>query len=240
MSKSNAKTSDGSDKPDAAGKPPQKRDAASLLLRLLSNPARSHAVSACVAVVLSSLVAWIWIYPETLSADRSHTKTQIDDAVNLINNGGALRLRFQKADEQHRQFEARINEISEWLPEKRTFESIRSELQSLASRADVQLIALDRGNTNVGTRVAVLNTRLEIQGSYKDICRFVKELAELDAPIWCDEVRIVRGNQFRDDDDGHAAANQVKCLATLSLRAPYAGGETTGGKLLLRRNHNAT
>lgn len=215
--------------------------ASSFPLRLLCTPLRSHLASGLAAIVLIAVIAWIWCHPQTLATDHSHTQEQIDDAINLISSRERLQNRFNEATTKQNEFHQRMDAIAGWLPEKRSWESVRQSLQAVAASADVQLIGLDRGASHHGTRVAVIDARCEIQGSYPGICEFMQQLVMMEAPIWCDEVRIVRGdeNELLDRDKANESDGSVLCLATLSLRAPFAGSETAAGKLLQRRPNDA-
>ena len=206
------------------------------LRRLLCTPLRCHVVGSVLALTLVALTSWIWIHPETLSADHRHTPKQIEDAISLISSSDRLQNRFKDAADQRNLHEDRIEEIATWLPAERSWDNVRSTLQSLSASSNVQMIALDRGNIHLGARIAVLDTRCEVQGSFPNVCDFLQRIVDQDLPIWCDEIRMVRGestNRYEDRRGG--GGHSIPCLATLSLRVPFAGEDTTAAKLLQRR-----
>ncbi|MCA9140371.1 MAG: hypothetical protein KDB00_26550 [Planctomycetales bacterium] len=205
-------------------------------LRMLSTPLRSHFACGTCAVTLIGLITWLWIHPDSLASDRYHTQSQIDDAIKLVSSRHRMQNRFQSATDRRSDFDSRIEHIAEWLPEERSWESIRQNLQSVAAATNVQMTALERRTTHYGTRVAVIELRCESQGTYADVCRFLQQIADQKMPIWCDEVRLVRSGQSNlGDRYSSDEGRPVVCLATLSLRAPFAGQETTAAKLLQRR-----
>lgn len=211
------------------------------LLRTLSTPLRSHLACGVCAIGLIGLASWIWLHPDSLATDRAHTQTQIEDAIALVSSRDRLQNRYEKASDQRQRFQNRIDQIADWLPPDRSWESIRLDLQTAAATCDVQLIALERDAAHYGSRVAVIEVRCEAQGAYANICRFLQYVAEQKHPIWCDEVRLVRnGPKNRLSRPIVSDHQSVECLATLSLRAPLAGKETTAAKLLQRRRHDET
>ncbi|QDV43342.1 hypothetical protein Enr13x_31970 [Stieleria neptunia] len=210
-------------------------------LRWVSTPLRCHVVCGIIATGLIALASTIWIYPEILAADPSHSPQQIADAIELISSRNRLQNEFNQADERRRLTQQRIDQIAAWLPHNRSWENVRSSLQNEAAACGVQLIALDRGRPHQGKRIAVLEAECEIRGSYPDICRFLQRSVTADLPIWCDEIRLIRAAP----DDRAAAAHAgnpdpVRCLATVSLRIPSAGKDTTAAKLLKRSSDHET
>ena len=210
-------------------------------LRWVSTPLRCHVVCGIIATGLIAVASSIWIYPETLAADQSHSPQQIADAIELISSRNRLQNQFNRADERRRLNQQRVDQIAAWLPQHRSWENVRSSLQNEAAACDVQLIALDRGRPHTGKRIAVLDADCEIRGSYPDVCRFLQRIVTADLPIWCDEIRLVRA----DTDDRLAATHAgnpppVRCLATVSLRIPSVGKDTTAAKLLKRRSDHET
>ncbi|MDV6033537.1 MAG: hypothetical protein F9B45_26290 [Phycisphaera sp. RhM] len=211
------------------------------LLRWVSTPLRCHVVCGIIASGLIALASTIWIYPEILAADQPYRPQQIAEAIELISSRNRLQNQFNQADQRRRLTQERIEQIAAWLPQDRSWENVRSSLQNEAAACDVQLTALDRGRAHQGKRIAVLDAECEIRGSYPDVCRFLQRIVTADLPIWCDEIRLVRA-----DHDHHAAATHdvhpapVRCLATVSLRIPSAGKDTTAAKLLKRRSEDET
>lgn len=206
------------------------------LLRVLNTPLRSHVASGVLAGILVASMAWLWFHPESLAGDRTHQPELIADATNLVSNRQNLQNRFAAATAHRDRCNHRIDEIIHWLPDSRSWESIRASLRTVAASNEVQLISLDRGKTHQGARVAVISTRCEIHGTYNHICAFLSQLALLDWPIWCDEIRIVRDNQVDQSEvESIDSRASVECVATLSLRSPFAGKKTTAGKLIQRR-----
>ncbi|MCS7467893.1 hypothetical protein NZK35_14665 [Stieleria sp. ICT_E10.1] len=210
-------------------------------LRWITTPLRCHVLCGIIASVLIAITSTIWIYPEILAADQPYRPQQIAEANELISNRNRLQNQFDQADQRRRLTQERIEQIAAWLPQNRFWENVRSSLQNAAAACEVQLIALDRGRPHQGKRIAVLEADCEIRGSYPDVCRFLQRIVTADLPIWCDEIRLVRA-----DRDHHAAATQdgnpapVRCLATVSLRIPSAGKDTTAAKLLKRRSEHET
>jgi len=210
-----------------------------LPLRLLCTPLRCHIASGIVAAGLIAIAGWMGVHPEWLATDRSHTPEQIEDAITLISSRNQMHNRFNKAAEKRSRNQVRIDQISQWLPASRSWDNVRSTLQNIAASCDVTLISLDRGSSHNGKRVTVLDSKCEIQGSYEGICKFLQQIVTTDLPIWCSEIRVVRGEEWsRFSANPSANSQPVNCLASLSLRIPFAGKDTTAAKLLVRSHDN--
>ena len=124
--------------------------------------------------------------------------------------------------------------IRTWLPTQRDWIETRTSLQELADSCDLRIAALEQGNKHFGKRVSVFELRCELIGNYVDVCHFLQRLSELAEPIWCDEARLLRN----EDDDRLRDQNIGECVASLSLRAPFAGKGSAAEKLfLLRQSH---
>ena len=73
-----------------------------------------------------------------------------------------------------------------------------------------------------------LAARCEVTGPYTSLCRFLSELTERGQPIACSEIALRRAS----DIDSRHDRNTARCTATVSLRIPYAAGESAAGQLL--------
>lgn len=212
-----------------------------LHLRVLCTPSRCHIASGLISLGLLLLIVWMWTHPETIAADRIHQPEQIQDAVTLISSCDQMQNQFELASKRRQKNHDRIEQIAKWLPANPAWDRIRSQFQSIAAANEVQLISLERGSQHEGTRVAVLDARCEIRGSYASICQFLGQVIEVEQPIWCSEIRVVRTNDSTDVPGPDRSSNHPRtCLATISLRIPYAGKDTTAAKLLQRRSSDET
>lgn len=217
---------------------PSKRSHSPLSRRtnLFDTPLKCHAIGVTLAVVLLGINTWVWFHPSSLAPQSAHTETEIDEAIQLITNRDEIRTRFALAEQEHKSQLDAIHEIENWLPESRNWSEVRAIIQALCAESEVQLVAIEQGSQHVGQRVAVLETRCEIQGTYVDLCSFLQKLPQIDLPLWCDEVRVVRSDEAASLEAPQGDPNrETLCLATVSIRVPFAGKGTTAEKLLKRR-----
>ncbi|WP_182870377.1 hypothetical protein [Stieleria mannarensis] len=215
----------------------KRRSHSPLVVRWLNTPLRCHLVCGIIAVGLVAVTCLLWLRPESLAADRTHQPQEIAEAIELISNRNQFRNQFRHAQQQREQNRLRVDRIADWLPENRSWEDVRSVLQDVAADSGVQLVTMDRGTTHGGIRVAVLDTECEIQGTYGNVCKFLHQIVTAELPIWCDEIQVVRADgSNRPAEASGGDQPPVRCLATLSLRVPYAGKATTAAKLLRQRS----
>ncbi|QEF99694.1 hypothetical protein Mal15_37600 [Stieleria maiorica] len=213
------------------------RSRSPLMVHWLNTPLRCHVVCGISAFALVASSCLLWLRPELLAADRTHQPQEIAQAIELISNRNQFRNQYRQAQQQREENQSRVDRIAGWLPESRSWEDVRSVLQDLATDCDVQLVTMDRGTTHGGIRVAVLDTECEIQGTYGNVCEFLHRIVAAELPIWCDEIQVVRAEGAKRPAEASRGNHPpVRCLATLSLRVPYAGKATTAAKLLQRRS----
>ncbi len=199
---------------------------------VLATPFRCHAICSTIAALLLIAIGWIWIHPEWLASDPNCPPELQQENVQLISMRDQLMNDYHRADQINKRQRANIRDIQAWLPERQPWDQIRSSVQSVAIQSHVQLVALDRGKTHAGTRVSVQEALCEVHGSYSHLCQFLKRLSELPSPFWCGEIRMVRKQDLaRESSMGDATP---RCLATLTIRVPFAGKGTIAKKLLNR------
>ncbi|MEO1525939.1 MAG: type 4a pilus biogenesis protein PilO [Planctomycetota bacterium] len=198
------------------------------LAERLGTSTRCHMLGAAVSSLLVIAIFWLWSDPVLLVNDPKHSPEQLAESIRLISSGSALRNEYQQVMRTRDETQVLVDDARQWLPTSIEWTALRTSLQAQAIEHGLDVISLERGNEHKGERVSVLDVHCELEGSYLEVCQFLEALAAAKRPMWCDEIRLQReDNEIRSGTPG-----TTRCLAVLSLRAPFAGEGTVGERLL--------
>lgn len=198
---------------------------------LFASALRCHLFGAVVTLAMAGALAWVVTRGDTFWKTLLPPDPEIDlvDAVALVDQHERWQSREVAAKQKRRNLGARVRAIRGWLPEAVDWEVVRQDFESMADAADVSILDLDPGESQIGGRVGVLQVTCRLRGDYASFCRLLHQLAHQDQPIWCHEIRLERAPA--SPAEGTVVPGKP-CLATLSLRIPYAAAGTAAGKLL--------
>ncbi len=208
------------------------------LASMTSTVPRCHVMGCATAVLLIIGIAWIWSWNSNRTASIEYEGTVVDlnDAAALLENADQWRQLYTVNYRQSQMVDKRAQSIASWLPKSVDWPKTENELRSIGDSTGLAILAIQRGEVHVGTRVGILSSSCEVHGSYHALCRFLHELASLPQPIACAQVQL---NRLVGDDD-EPANGTPSCSATLSLRVPFAAASTAAERLLLPETSDAS
>ena len=154
----------------------------------------------------------------------------LNDAAALIENADQWRQLYTVNFRTSQAVDQRIRSIASWLPESVDWPSTENEIRSIGESAGLTFLTIKQGDRHVGTRVGVVSSTCDVQGSYGSLCRFLNELHARPQPIACSEIQLHR---TVGDAESEAEKTAPPCRATLSLRIPFAASGTAAGSVLL-------
>lgn len=200
------------------------------LARMTSTVPRCHVIGCVTAVVLILGTAWIWSWNSNHADSIEYEGTVVDlnDAAALLENAEQWRQLYTVNYRQSRVVDDRSQSIASWLPTSVDWTKTENDIRLIADSTGLSILAIQSGDVHVGTRVGVVSSSCEVQGSYQALCRFLHELACRTQPIACSEIRL---NRLVGEDD-ELANGTPSCNVTLSLRIPFAAAGTAAEQLL--------
>ena len=199
---------------------------------LFTSAVRCHLVGAAVTLTLAGATGWVvtrgdafWktLLPSDPTIGLAEAASLIEQQPRWEKREAALRQR--RADAL-----ARAEVIRRWLPASvDSMVAAREDLETLIGESDLSLLDLEQGDPQQGGRLGVVPVTCRVRGTYPAICQLLKSLATRPQPAWCSGIRIERAPTSPADG---AVVPGEPCLATLSLRLPFAAPGTAAGRLL--------
>jgi Tfp pilus assembly protein PilO len=153
----------------------------------------------------------------------------LNDAAALIENADQWRQLYTANFRTSQAVDQRVRSLATWLPESVDWPSTEKEIRSIGESAGLKFQAIKLGDRHVGTRVGVVSSSCDVQGSYSSLCRFLSALDQRPQPIACSEIKLHR---TAGDAESETERTTPLCRATLSLRIPFAASGTAAGSLL--------
>lgn len=190
---------------------------ASLLGRTLCTPMRCQVFSASIALVIIGCMVAVVQNKLWFAKDSVHSSEQVEDSIKLVSESKQWRDKYAELVSFSRQTSGRITEVRRWLPKEIDWREAEDRIRTVAIKCNVQVTVDRKGDSRRGKRVGIVPANCIVNGSYEDVCQFLHELPNLERPIWCSSIRIIR--------------ESTGCIATLKLRMPYAAKDTVAEKL---------
>ena len=195
------------------------------LMSFFSTPRRCHIVGGVIACSLIVASGWMSAKGREVFRDRKHSQYKIAESAQLISQASNLRSEHELELKLSKRYETELAEIKQWLPESVDWKTSKQTFKELAEKSGVQMLSVERKSSHLGSRVHVLSAKCEVNGTYTQVCKFIHSLTSLSKPVWCDSVQLKRNE--RVSEPGEA----IRCDATLTLRMPFVGDDTTAEKL---------
>ncbi len=210
-----------------------------LFTRLTSTVNRCHMLGAIVATALMLGIGWVWSFnqSEVLQIECGGTVVNLDDARGLIENANQWRQQYTVGYTESQDIDKLVKSISMWLPKSVDWSTAERDIRSIGTTTEMTILAIEQGDHHVGKRVGIVTATCSVQGSFHSLCEFLNELSKRPHPIACSEITLHR---LTADEKRDAGTAKTGCIATLSLRIPFAASGTAAGQLLSTENKNAS
>lgn len=194
--------------------------------RVLCTPMRCQVCSVSIALVIIGCMVAVVQNKLWFAKDLVHSSEQVEDSIKLVSESQHWRDKYAGLVSVSRETNDRLAEVRRWLPEEIDWLEAEDGIRIVAIKCNVQVTVDRKGDPHVGKRVGIVQANCIVNGSYEDVCQFLHELPNLERPIWCSSIRVIR--------------ESTGCIATLKLRMPYAAKDTVAEKLFAAGANHAS
>lgn len=209
--------------------------------RFLSSSMRWHLSGALLSLLLIGGMVQMHRRADDKNPEFQLPDVRPGEAIELLKQAAtweAARLETQRV--RSAQLE-RIHSLASWLPGAVEMSEIEDQIETLVEDSGSVLHSFESSGEQSGTRVAVAQCTVRVQGSFASICSLVDQLTRSEKPVGCARIRLHRLPESESkkllpatvESDGEA--EPTVCEAILTLRVPYAAPGTLGGRLLVQR-----
>jgi Tfp pilus assembly protein PilO len=205
------------------------------LSNMTSTVVRCHLWGSLLSVALIMGIVWVGSLNDGLEQEVVAGGITIDlyDAALLIDNADQWWTIYAKNMQQKQALQARIEQVGAWLPRSCDWAIVEKNIRELAAVQGLKISAVQQGQRHVGIRVGVITVACEVTGSYESLCQFINQLSKQTHPIACSEIKLT----CAPSDQTEGLHNAVSCLASLTLRVPFAAKDSIADQLLAEKNN---